>query len=37
MCATRHVPRGTPRNFHVHIAIMKELHEKMRLEFDLKG
>jgi len=34
--ASSHVPRGTPRNFHAHIAIMKELDEKMRLEFDLR-
>jgi hypothetical protein len=29
------VPRGTPRNFHKHIEIMKELGDRMRIDFGM--
>ena len=33
--ASTFVPRGTPRNFHTHIEIMKELGERMRIDFGM--
>ena len=33
--ASTFVPRGTPRNFHAYIEIMKELGERMRIDFGM--